>query len=217
MTRSYVVKPGEHLPAIAERHGFIRSKVLWDDPANAFLKQQRRVPEILAPGDELFIPERKSKTVAAPAGQKLRFVVARDALELRLRIRDLARRPVANSACTITVEGADQRTVATDGNGIVAQPIRGRDTSATLVVGALRYEVLIGGLDPIEEPSGVQARLINLGYLEGPVRGPEDEVLDDDARELCAAIEEFQCDHGLSLTGRIDAATQARLLDVHGC
>jgi peptidoglycan hydrolase-like protein with peptidoglycan-binding domain len=32
-----------------------------------------------------------------------------------------------------------------------------------------------------------------------------------------SAVEEFQCDHGLTVDGDCGAQTQAKLLSVHGC
>ncbi len=55
----------------------------------------------------------------------------------------------------------------------------------------------LGHLDPIEEVSGVQARLKNLGFYGGEVNGQLD-------KETTEAIVAFQKTSGLPETGRID-------------
>ena len=53
--RPYVVRQGEHLAGIAARYGFDPQPV-WEHEANSELREQRRDPQILAPGDLLYIP-----------------------------------------------------------------------------------------------------------------------------------------------------------------
>jgi peptidoglycan hydrolase-like protein with peptidoglycan-binding domain len=68
---------------------------------------------------------------------------------------------------------------------------------------ALELDILFGSLDPIEELSGVQKRLVNLGF-DCPVDG---EVSD----ETTAAIEAFQRLFSLPVTGAVDNATRQKL------
>ena len=71
----------------------------------------------------------------------------------------------------------------------------------------------IGHLDPVSEPSGQAARLKNLGYLfSSPEADP-----DYEQKALGHAIEEFQCDHRLSVDGICGPNTQAKLKEVYGC
>jgi hypothetical protein len=218
----YVVKPGDHLTAIAERHGFANHDTIWNHPDNAELKQKRRNPELLAPGDQLEIPDRKDKVVTVTANMQHRFVVRTDKLELRLRIRDIASKPMAGAACEVsTISGKRQLTTNADGQIIV--PIERSERRVTLTMVDQVYEIGIGELDPIDTEYGWQTRLVNLGYLESVLSGSSD----PDARgdegavvrqlELRAAIEEFQCDAALQVTGEMDQTTQTRLVQVHGC
>jgi len=68
----------------------------------------------------------------------------------------------------------------------------------------------VGHLDPVEETSGQIARLRNLGYYRGPADG-------SDLKLMRAAIEEFQCEHGLTVDGVCGPQTQSKLREVHGC
>jgi hypothetical protein len=66
----------------------------------------------------------------------------------------------------------------------------------------------IGGLDPITTDAGAAQRLSNLGYL----------VLDEsdlDLEQLRLAIQDFQADHDLPLSGQ-RADVEGKLLQVYG-
>jgi hypothetical protein len=65
-------------------------------------------------------------------------------------------------------------------------------------------------MDPIDEPTGVRKRLLNLGYLCQPEGAA-------DADDLQAALRKFQEKNSLDVTGKIDDSTKAKLKDLHGC
>jgi hypothetical protein len=62
---------------------------------------------------------------------------------------------------------------------------------------------------PVEELSGQQVRLNNLGYFAGDV-GEKDE------ESFRSAVEEFQCGHGSAVDGVCGPTSQAKLNEVHG-
>lgn len=211
----HVVRQGEHGSAIAEKYGFARLRTVWSDPANAGLREKRQTPDILLPGDEVAIPDKAARDEPAGTGQSHTFVLLADKVRVRLQVRDLAGSPLAGHPCQFTVE--DRPAIcSTDENGVIDSPASRSVAKARLRIDDSDFDVDVGRLDPIEEDSGWQARLINLGYLEKP-----DPSLSAQAqirtRELQAAIEEFQCDQGLPLTGAMDDATVSALRDVHGC
>ena len=55
------VKQGEHLSLIAVMYGFADHQPIWNDPANAALRQRRKHPHILMPGDIVEIPDRQAR------------------------------------------------------------------------------------------------------------------------------------------------------------
>jgi hypothetical protein len=67
----------------------------------------------------------------------------------------------------------------------------------------------IGALLPATELAGQAARLMNLGYWFG-----SDQVLED-PEALKLAIQLFQRDHGLEVTGEADDRLIEALNDVH--
>jgi peptidoglycan hydrolase-like protein with peptidoglycan-binding domain len=63
---------------------------------------------------------------------------------------------------------------------------------------------------PVDTTSGLRARLDHLGYDAGLVDRGSDE-------ELRSALEELQCDFGLTVDGLSGPQTQAKLVHVDGC
>jgi hypothetical protein len=72
------------------------------------------------------------------------------------------------------------------------------------------FTLKLGHLDPIDEDSGVDARLINLGF--GPQDTEDSEWSDDDRGE---ALKAFQDKFGLEVTGMADDATCQKLRALH--
>ena len=209
----HLVRQGECLASIAVTYGFRDFETILSHPENAQLKELRTNPHILKPGDVLFVPARTEGTVECPTGQRHRFQLTANPIFLKLRLRDPDGNAVAGRKYRLVVDGV---TIdgSTDDNGRLVQRIsptaehgklflwENNDDSGPAILLALD----IGHLDPIEVPSGVQARLRNLGY-----RCPAGAV--DEATR--SAVRKFQRDHGLEETGEPDEATQRKLVEVH--
>ncbi|HLJ48128.1 MAG TPA: peptidoglycan-binding protein [Bryobacteraceae bacterium] len=207
MPQIYTVQQGDHASSIAEKFGFADFATIWNDPLNAALRQIRDDPHVLNPGDQIAIPDKKDKKASAPSGQVSTFVLQGKKLQLRLMITDAVENPIANTPCQLTVDGKAQ-TLSTDANGIVSQPILRTARSGDLKLLDFDAPIRIGDLDTIDQVSGQCARLNNLGYFAGVPGG--------DSLQFRSAVEEFQCDNGLTLSGQCDAPTQAALKQVHG-
>lgn len=207
---SHVVAAGEHITQIAQQYGFRDFNTIWNHAANAALKKLRSDPHVLHPGDTLEIPDKVKRQDTKPIDQAHRFRVSGQPLKLRLALTDFDNEPLAGLACELVIDGVViPRT--SDAKGLIETPIPARAKSGVLKVPELDLEqtLQIGHLDPLDEDSGWQARLINLGYYAGA-------VADGDQQQLRHAIEEFQCDHQLKVTGDLDGATRAKLLEQHG-
>jgi hypothetical protein len=57
MAIDHTVVQGEYLSKIARNYGFSDYRTIWEHPKNAALKQARQNPNVLFPGDRLFIPD----------------------------------------------------------------------------------------------------------------------------------------------------------------
>lgn len=210
MPTTYTVRPGDHISAIAAKFGFRRYKTIWDYSENAELAKKRKNPHVLHPGDQVVIPDMDVKQFGVPTGQRHVFVVARTALMLRITVRDFDSLPVANADCELTVDGT-LYLLTSDAEGRIETAVPATAESGVLKLSDLGLEVpvKIGHLDPEDEASGWQARLINLGYYHGSVG-------ENDPAEIRHALEEFQCDHSLPITGEADQTTRTKLKQVHG-
>lgn len=74
MPTMYTVKQGDYLSAIADQFGFADYTTIWNDPNNADLKSQRQNPNVLYPGDQLYIPDKTQGSYQKPTDQKHVFV-----------------------------------------------------------------------------------------------------------------------------------------------
>jgi N-acetylmuramoyl-L-alanine amidase len=211
MAQTVTVKQGDHITAIAEKYGFLDYNIIWNHPNNAELKKKRVNPHVILPGDQIFIPDKKLKTETVSTTKVHFFRVNLKPLQLRIALKDFDDLPIANADCELHVEGSVYQ-LKTDKDGRIEKEIPTTAENGLLKVPDLGIEfpIKIGHLDPEDEPTGWKARLINLGYYPG---GLEDE----NAEELKHAIEEFQCDQKLPVTGELDAATLSKLKQVHGC
>src|SRR5262249_22232931 len=141
-------------------------------------------------------------------------------LKLRLKLEKGYDQPRAKVPCDLQVE-LEHFALTTDSSGKIEQAIPKTATNATLTLKetvrakgkpvpfATTLDTKIGHLDPVDEPTGQRARLANLGYYRLPL-----EEVDDD--EFKSAIEEFQCEHGLTVDGKCGRQTQDKLKNVHG-
>lgn len=208
MAHVHVVKQGDCFSSIAKKYGFLE-KTLWNHPSNGDLKNKRKDPNILFPGDEVNIPDKNLKEYPAPTEDKHIYKVVRETLKFSLQVLKNDE-PVANQQYILTIDGKRIED-ATDGDGWIHQPIDAAAKQGKLVIAAaeLEYELRFGHLDPVEENSGVQGRLRNLGHHFGKIGDDNDHLIE-------AALLGFQRKYGLPETGESDAATKAKLKEVHG-
>lgn len=237
MAKTHVAQPGDHIPKIASRNGFQEVSAIWDHPQNATLKQTRQ-PCVLAPGDHVFLPDQKDLEFKLSTGKKHTIVVKRPKVRLRIAFKDASGRPVTRTPRTLEC-GKASLPFTLDGDGKLDQEIPIETESARAVFDDGDVPFLVGHLQPIDLPAGQLDRLNNLGYdvgigveeteektgaaasssgdtEAGDGGGSDDDEADEAERLLQSALEEFQCDNGLEVTGKLDGATRAKLLEVHG-
>ena len=208
MPEEYRVKQGEDISCIAEKYG-LSEETIWNDPANAELKEKRKDPNILYPGDVVMIPDKQLKEESGSSEQRHRFRKKTATVMLRLQLLDDDDSPRANLRYIIEIDGHFEEGT-TDGDGKLEHPIPSDAKTGVLLVGDDDMIPLsFGDLDPIETVSGVQHRLLNLGFDCGEINGE----LDSETRE---ALMEFQQKYGLTESGQIDQTTKDKLLEVHG-
>jgi hypothetical protein len=209
MPTTHIVAQGEHMASIAAQYEFASYETIWNHPANASLRAVRASPAVLKQGDVVQIPDRSDRSETCRTGTRTRFQVRARVPMLRIRVRDLAGKPVANAVCKLTVDGKELAPT-TDGEGLLVQSVPATARTAMLVVNQLEFDLRIGHLDPIDTPTGLRARLNNLGLYSGD---PED----DDPDALRDALELFQGMNALPVDGTANDATVAKLKEIYGC
>ncbi|MGH8444436.1 MAG: peptidoglycan-binding protein [Solimonas sp.] len=203
---TYTVGDNDSIASIAKDNGYLW-KTIWDHGNNAALKAKRKNPNQLVAGDEVFLPDKGSKSATKPVDGKHHFTRKGEPTKFKLKLSTLGE---ARSNEPYTLAFGDQVIHGTtDGEGRIEHFIPGETRSATLSLSKGRevYAIALGELDPIDRLSGIQQRLSNLGYA-CDVSGE----LDDGTR---AALQKFQQHEKLKDSGEPDAATKARLQELH--
>jgi len=210
---NYTVKQGDCICSIAYEHGLFWETV-WNHAQNSKLKQERKDPNILCPGDEVFVPDKEEKVENKPDSQKHPFKI--NGVPSKLRIRLLENdEPLSNVKYTLVIDGepVSKEGAKTNNKGILEHFINPAAKKGELSVGEDKVEYILhlGCLDPIEKGEGVQGRLKNLGHYRGKIDG--------NLKNTAEAIRQFQQKYesdGLTPTGTMDDKTRDKLKAIHG-
>jgi N-acetylmuramoyl-L-alanine amidase len=117
--------------------------------------------------------------------------------------------PRANVDYTLVIDG-QIFSGTTDGSGKIEQSISPNAKKGILILeNDTPINLQLGHIDPIETITGVQQRLINLGFDCGGVHGN----LDSETKK---ALKDFQETCGLTASGELDKGTEEKLLEKHG-
>ena len=228
---TYTVGEGENLITIAKAFGFRRWETIYNHQKNANFRKENPSPYIVKEKSKLWIPEFTIKQLPCETGKTHRFILERLKTLLHIELKDDEGQPYANIKYEVWVPnkktgnmklyGSERRTTAqgfVDAEVPVIQTVDGQGEESYAVDLKLwfdgddaqpeTYTVQIGELDPIDTIEGIQDRLNNLGYDSGAVDGELGPITK-------AALEKFQADYGLPVTGKIDKATRNKLKAVH--
>jgi hypothetical protein len=206
----HTVAQGECSLSLASDAGLFWQDV-WQDSANDALRAKRKHPTVLMPGDSIEVRSISSGEEAS--GTEARHTFGKKGipafLRLRLRIRG---EPVDTKEITFVVDGAAPVTVTTGSDGRVELPIPPAAAEVRMRVQDDRGEYLLklAWLDPIDEASGLQARLYNLGF--------DPKGIDNDfGKGTREAMQAFQKSVGLKSTHKPNDETRDRLEAEYGC
>lgn len=198
----HVTQQGDCLSSIADQYG-VKWETVWNDPRNSALRQKRVDPNVLYPGDELYVPDRETKELPRSTENRHKFVKKAEKAKLKLQLLD-DYRPRAAVKYELEIDGVVKRGV-TDGNGFVNQEIPAGARRGRLLVGEGStkdvYDLLLGELDPLDTEEGVRGRLVDLGF---------------EAENLSDAISAFQQREKLEVTGEANDVTRNRLKERFG-
>ena len=206
--KEYVVREGDTISSIAYRNGLFWRSV-WDYPDNNHLKNMHRDPEILFPGDIVYIPDKKIRIEDCETGSRHSF--RRIDIPEKLHLQFLEdNEPRANEDYVLNIDGVLKEGVLDD-DGFLDEDIL---PSANLIKIRLGEDeeyisLKLGTVEPIDVVAGVQNRLNNLGYFAGAI----DNILGE---KTISALKRFQKDMDLKITGKPDQETKDKLLEADG-
>ncbi len=202
MALNYTVKQGDCISSIAYEHGFFPD-TLWNHAQNKQLKERRKDPNVLMPGDIVFVPDKRVKEVGKPTDEVHKFRVKNTPKRIQIQLKYIDS-PLENTAYTLTFDGSEIDGV-TDSQGWIKQSLPPNAKKAQISLGdGTTFDLHLGSLDPIEEMSGIQGRLRTLGFYDGPLSGKLDE-------DTTSAIKRFQAYGDLDVSGEVDEETKSQL------
>jgi N-acetylmuramoyl-L-alanine amidase len=210
------VKQGECLSSLAKKYGFADYMTIYDHPNNAELKAKRQNPNVVFPDDEIYIPDFELREVDAATERKHRFQLIGNKTVFRIVVKDGDGEPFASVRYELKIE-KETYEGTTDQNGKLEQKIPADARKGALILFSDEederkvigmFSLDLGHLDPVEEITGVQSRLNNLGYGCGRVDGVA-------GRKTGEALRAFQAENGLPVTGEADRSTREKLRLLH--
>jgi hypothetical protein len=218
MSIYYRIKQGDCLSSIAKEYGFLDYKAIYFAPENSDFRNKRPNPNIIFPGDILFIPDKDATEFPRPTDQLHRFCLKREKVYLRLRLVDDLQQPFRNKPYKLKI-GKSTARGRTDADGLLKEPIPAETLQGQITIFPFEnlpsdpgytFDLNLGYLDPIDEISGVDARLINLGFAP-----PDHEDRELSEEERVHLLKSFQERSGLPITGEPDDATRRKLSELH--
>jgi hypothetical protein len=206
----YVVQAGDCMESIAVGTGYFW-KTLWNLPENSDLKEKRD-PNLLLPGDRVTIPPIRTADLPRPVEARHKFKKLGVPSHFQIRFLDDKQKPRADLKYILTIDGVSTKG-ALDANGSLKVPIPPNASQGNIQLQTDPdpeiHQLNFGHLDPIDSPTGVRGRLINLGYPCAP-----DGDWDPD---LAAALRDFQTAQDLDPSGNFDDQTKQALEKVYQC
>jgi hypothetical protein len=215
----HIVRQGEWVSKISAQYGIADWRRVWNHPNNSDLRQKRKEPNVIYPGDRLFIPELELRHENCVTDKRHHFKLTIRKKKLKFVLLDWEHKPRSGIICALEINNQLREQTNTDKQGQLEFEIPEGVSAARLWVGENRsevYEVRMGHLDPIDEVTGYQQRLFNLGYYSGEIDGIDGPLTK-------SAVRSFQ-DHEnflagaevLKVDGIMGPKTKARLEQRHG-
>lgn len=241
----HTVRQGECISSIAFERGFFWETV-WKHPENSKLKQERKDPNVLKPGDEVFVPEKEEKQESCPCEKRHRFRKKGVPAILRLRLMEEPQRDEQQSRAgppqypppqDLQDEDPQEQAEEVDDKPRANVPyvvtIDGENTEGqTDSEGMLEVSIppnASSGELVIEPGTPQEATIpIRLGYLEpiDTVTGVKQrlanltfdcgDTTDEENQDYADSIRAFQRQYGIQDSGEIDDQTREKLWEIHG-
>jgi len=207
MATNYQVKQGDCIFSIAYENGFF-ADTIWNHQNNKDLKEKRKDPNVLMPGDSVYVPDKRLREYSEPTNQVYKYKCKNTPKTFRIQFKYI-NTPLKNVDYKLTIDGKETEG-KTDGDGWLKQSIQpnAKLAKVSLADGA-EYEFKLGNLDPVDETAGLKQRLQALGIFLGAINSSIDD-------EFKNALKVFQFSHGLDVSGEADGKTKDLLAQLAG-
>ena len=223
--KPYVVRQGDYLAKLAYTHGFDVMDV-WQHVKNEQLRTLRADPNILYPGDILYIPTQRTSPNAVAKQASQTYVAAVPTVRVSVELVE-DERVLANERCEVSglpgTAADNPMHCTTDGEGLLSLdvPVTAREVEVYVPAQHTTYQLMVGDMDPENEASGLAKRLRNLDYLEDDLHVIEDEPPPSHpevhfAEALEEAVAAFRQQHGHTANSAIDDAVRDTIVKEHG-
>ena len=217
MTTTHTVKQGETLSRIAKQYKHSSWKSIYYHPKNADFQKLRPDPNVLYPGDEIFIPDPEPTIMSVTTSQQHVFCVKTEREFFRLKIETGEGRSLSGKRARLKIAGQEFDVIMDDSGMINVELPNNYTNDGSLDIfmdsqttePSHSFELKLGHLDPIDTMSGVQARCNMLGHDCGEVDGQMGE-------KTRAGVLSFQTQYGLPGDGEINTETRTKLKEVFG-
>src|SRR4051794_15135160 len=113
---NHTVQQGECLASIAKQNGFSDWRIIYNHARNASFRQLRPNPNMIFPGDTLFIPEKQEKTEDRATGGDHSFKLNAPNVSVRIKLADEDNKALEGKKFRLVVEGLEKEgTLGADG------------------------------------------------------------------------------------------------------
>lgn len=157
-----VVKQGDTLTSLAAQSATPRDDI-WSYSKNTDLATTRTNPDVLLPGDVIYLPASKDqKPIALKTGTTNSFVAPVQLMPIQVKVAEFAG---ASYTAVADATQLDPKSVGSDGMLALSVPTSTTVVEVTFTSPDGLVYLLVGHLDPIQSPSGRRQRLQNLGWV----------------------------------------------------
>lgn len=227
MSEIYKVKQGDYLVKIAKEHGFSDYRRIYDHDKNKKFRKKRPTPNLIYPGDKIYIPDKELKEKSCQTGLKHIFTLQRPKSLVHIALKNIGGEPLSitkyelktkSKTYTRSISGGDNEIKDNLSRGVIYEKVNTNEGEGELKIWLddednepdYTYTIKIGYLDPIKETTGIQSRLNNLGFDCGKVDG----IKGPKTKE---AVKNFQQKYGLKMDGVPGKRSQGKLKEIYGC
>lgn len=205
-----VENPGEWMGSIAADAGFKEWQWIWKLGQNASLRSARD-PSLLSPGDVVYVPKVEPKEVAKATDADHLFEVEHDKDKLIIRFNgvDIYTQNFGPIPFTLTIGGVANPGAIAAENDKIEVPLPIATKEATLEIGGITRTLMVGALHRIERLSGMQARINNQGFFDGPVDNANGPLTKQ-------GVTGFQEYYNLKVDGDIGSETRGKMKTIYG-